>query len=381
MLAPNANATTPVALTEPDDGPKWVEQTRTGAHVSKHVNGKPASGPDVVIFTDEDIESMVRGFYIAKDDGWFPGGMAPVGVDHAEFPAALAAVQSGEPMPEGLGDAAAFSDVRAERNDDGGLSLVGLHHYTESGRGAVRAKALRGYSVDAAPPGTTRKRDGTIVNEWVPFAGTLTNRPFVRGMPAVAASDSKPTGAPRVKTNTRENPMADVLNQALALSEGATDADRLKAIHALAERADKLATENTTLSGNLATALSDRDAAIKERDALAEWKQSKLADEAVGKGRCSEAERKEYLSTVAALGEEHAHKLYAEGRVQVAPSVTTPRQRDDGPETADGVYTRVFAAAQRDGKSLREAHSLADEASRDLRNQHYRNQRLAVAEA
>lgn len=183
-------APSPLALAEPDASPKWVEMTRSGAHVSRRVGGGPSSGPTTVILTDEDIESAVRGFDIAKADGAFPGGLAPVGVDHSEFSEALAAVTGGEPL---VGDLAGFDQVRAERNADGGMSLMGLHTYTDVGRSAVLAQALRGYSSDMTPPGLGQTRDGTPIAEWVPFGGTLTNRPFVRGMEAVAASEGATT--------------------------------------------------------------------------------------------------------------------------------------------------------------------------------------------
>jgi hypothetical protein len=365
--------TTPVALTEPDASPKWIEMTRSGVHVSRRVGGGPAAGPETVELTEADIESAVRGFYALKADGAFPGGLAPVGVDHAELAAALAAVTGGEPL---VGDLAGFDEVRAERNDEGGLSLMGLHTYTDIGRSAVVAKALRGYSSDLAPPGLAQKRDGTTVDEWVPFGGTLTNRPFVRAMQPIAASEAL------IKTNQRENPMTDVLTGILGLSDGASDADRIKAITALSEQASKVPTLESkvvALTDALDTTTADRDAAKAEVVALVEWKQARLGADAASVGRCSTKEIPEYLKAVAALGEDHAHKVYPAGRVTVAPPAQTEQRTDEGgPESASDRYQRIKSLALADGKTLAEAVRLARAQTDSDLNDTYRAGRVTA---
>jgi hypothetical protein len=320
---------------------------------------------------EADIESAVRGFYILKADGAFPGGMAPVGVDHDELEAAFAALTGGEPV---VGDLAAYDEVRAERNSDGGLSLMGLHTYTDVGRSAVRAKALRGYSSDLAPPGLGQKRDGTPVPEWVPFGGTLTNRPFVRGMGAVAASDA----VPLIQKNPRENPMLDALNGVLGLADGDTADKQIAAIIALKDEAAKvhaLESKVTALTDDVTKVASDRDALAAEVTALTDAAEKRIGDDAVNAGRVALADVGEYLKAYKLMGPEYANKVHPADKIATAPVVLTDGKVDEGadtPATIGATWEAAYAVALSESNGdERKAYALAREATREARNAEY----------
>lgn len=370
----NTEATSPVALAEPDDGPKWVEMTRAGMHVSRRAGGTATSGQSVVPLSDEDILSMVRGFAIAKGDGFFAGGMAPVGLNHSEFDAAKLTLTGGEPI---LGDMANFSEVRAEQNDEGGLSLMGLHTFTPIAQANVRADSLRGYSVDAAPPGSVQRRDETVIEEWVPFGGTLTNQPFVRGMQQVAASDVAPAQLPLKIHTPMENPMTDALNGVLGLTDGKPE-DRIAAIIALKDEAAKvpgLDAQIVTLTDNVDKLAGDVTTVTAERDALAEREQKRIGDDAVSAGRVALADVGEYMKAHSLLGEAHANKVYPADKVAVAPVVLTDAKVDEGASVktdANSQWEAAYAVALADSDGdERKAYAIAREATLDQRNAAY----------
>jgi len=348
-----------IALAD-SDGPRWVEVLRTGAQRSRRVGGSASSGQDVVSFTEDDLRSMARGFSEAQAAGFFPGGLAPVGFDHDEFASALAALTGEAPSDaDRLSLAAGFSEVKVEQNADGGWSLMALHSFTDLGRKVNREGGIKGYSIDVAPPGLAQRSDGTPIAEFVPFGGTLTRTPFVRGMAPVAASD----------TPHKESPMLKPLATALALGDDASEATVLAAVAALKVR-------SAALSDALTVTTSDRDALKVEVSALSDWKQSRLGDDAVAVGRCSKVEVAEYLKAVSALGEAHAHKVYPEQRIATrvaAPGAGTPATGDAGAvEDHDAKFESVYGEARATGKSEREAYMLADEATRAARSIHYR---------
>ena len=351
------------SLRDMADGPKWVEILRTGDQRSRRVDGSASSGQQVVSFTRDDLESMVRGFSEAKAAGFFPGGMAPVGFDHDEFASALAALTGEAPSAaDRLSLAAGFDDVRVEENADGGWSLMARHEFTELGRKVNREGGIKGYSIDVAPPGLAQRSDGTPIAEFVPFGGTLTRSPFVRGMAPVAASDTP---------HKEASPMLVPIIKALSLADGATEALALEAVTALKARA-------SALSDALTVTTSDRDALKVEVSALSDWKQSRLGDDAVAAGRCSKAEVAEYLKAVSALGEAHAHKVYPEQRIATrvaAPGAGAPATGEvvlGDVEDHDAKFEAVYGEARATGKSEREAYMLADEATRAARSIHYR---------
>lgn len=349
-VSPAALRTSPLALAAPDDGPRWVEVLRTGVHKSRFAGGKSASGHSEATFTQADLESAVRGFQIAQAEDFFPMGGAPVGYDHSEFAAALRMV-TGQRADEGevFSAAAQYDDMRVEPNADGGYSLMARHNYTEDGRKRVRAGAFRGYSIDIAPPGVMQRRDGTPINEWVPFGGTLTNTSFVRGMAPVAASEKTP--AP-TSANTGATAMSDLYTKILGLTEGATEGQQLAALHALKEQAAKV----PTLEKANDHLMRERDEARDKIAALSERDRTLTLRQAVHDGRISVADADEgenclYWEMLHALGEEKANKAFPAGAIAQAPAVpretVDPADRGSEPEDA---FAKVNALAEKIAK-------------------------------
>jgi len=383
----NTEATSPVALAEPDDGPKWVEMTRAGMHVSRRAGGTATSGQSVVPLSDEDILSMVRGFAIAKGDGFFAGGMAPVGLNHSEFDAAKLTLTGGEPI---LGDMANFSEVRAEQNDEGGLSLMGLHTFTPIAQANVRADSLRGYSVDAAPPGSVQRRDETVIEEWVPFGGTLTNQPFVRGMQQVAASDAlvvhldgRPLTAPaqlplKIHTPMEKNPMTDALNGVLGLAEGDAADKQIEKIIALRDEAAKvpgLEEKVELLTADVAALADVRDGLKGEIETHEKAADKRIIDDAVSAGRIALSEGAIYLKAFKVMGQEYAESRHPADTIAVAPIVLTDAKVDEGASVktdANSQWEAAYAVALADSDGdERKAYAIAREATLDQRNAAY----------
>jgi len=320
------------------DGPRWVEMLRSGVHKSRFVGGTSASGHDSAEFSRDDLESAARGFAAIKAEGYLLDGKAPVGYDHGEFAAALRMVTGSEPDEGEVYSAAAWvSDVKVEANAEGGWSLMGLHHYTDSGRARVRAGGFRGYSIDIAPPGAMQRKDGTPVDEWVPFGGTLTNSPFVQSMAPIAATE-------RVVPPLKEIPQMDItlLRESLALSEDATEAQALEALQALTEKAAKA----DVLADELTAMTEQRDAKAAEFTALAERSESLTVKQAVHEGRIGLAQGPRFLKVLKALGEEEAYAIFPAGTVATSAVVTTdPTPGDMGSVDADSVFGEVEALA------------------------------------
>lgn len=347
---------------EGDDGPVWVEMLRTGVNRSRFVGGTSASGHDSATFTRDDLESAARGFAIARAEGYLVGDGAPVGYDHSEFAHALRLVTGEEPDPGELAAAAAwYSDVKVEPNADGGHSLLGLHSFVAAGRDRVRSKALQGYSIDIAPAGSMQRKDGTPINEWVPFGGTLTNSPFIRSMAPLAATEQPPQ-------HREIDPMIKILRETLALQDDATEAQALSALHTLQEQAAKA----EVLASELHAMTEARDAAGEQVKALSERNDEVTVIQAVHDGRIGKADGPRYLKVLKALGEEEAHAIFKAGAIQTAPAVVVGQPKGEEPaQSADELFDAIFAKALSEGKDDRAAYRLADDATREQRNAAY----------
>jgi hypothetical protein len=369
--SPSTAPTAPIALrlAAEDDGPRWVEMLRSGVHKSRFVGGTSLSGHDSAEFSVADLHSAARGFNAIKAEGYLLDGKAPVGYDHGEFAAALRMVTGSEPDEGEVYAAAAWvSDVKVEANADGGWSLMGLHHYTDSGRARVRAGGFRGYSIDIAPPGSMQRKDGEPIAEWVPFGGTLTNSPFVQSMAPIAASEAAPVPH---KTEIRHMDIK-LLSSALALSEDVTEAQALVAIQALAEKAAL----SDALAANLDRVTSERDAQVAKVAAMSERQKALTVQQAVHDGRIGLSQGADYWDTLTALGEDRAHRIFPAGTIASAPAVSTaaaPADMGDEPATADDAFERAFSDAKKAGADDRTAYTLADEATRSLRASNYLN--------
>ena len=355
---------------EGDDGPVWVEMLRTGVNRSRFVGGSSASGHSEAAFTKADLDSAVRGFRAARDEGYLVGDGAPVGYDHSEFAHALRLVTGEEPDPGELAAAAAwYSDVKVGANADGGYSLLGLHAFVSAGRDRVRSKALQGYSIDIAPPGSMQRKDGTPIDEWVPFGGTLTNSPFIRSMAPLAATEQP--------TQHREiDPMIKLLREALALKDDATDAQAIAALHTLQEQAAKV----EVLASELRSMTEARDAGETQIKALSEHNDTLTVAQAVLDGRIGKADGPRFLKVLKALGEEEAHAIFKAGAIQTAPAVVVGQPKGEEPaQSADELFDAIFAKALSEGKDERAAYRLADDATREQRNAAYTTTTAAEA--
>tara|TARA_R100000329_G_scaffold10941_2_gene12137 strand:+ start:308 stop:1423 length:1116 start_codon:yes stop_codon:yes gene_type:complete len=365
-------ATSPLALAyHYEDGPGvYVEMLRTGIHKSRFVGGHSASGHEEATFTKADLESAVRGFEALKSEGYLVDGRAPVGYEHNELASALRMAHGQEPDPgEVMAAAAWYSHLRVVPNEDGGHSLEGLHHFTEDGRRRVRSGAFRSYSIDIAPPGRMQRRDGTVIQEWVPFGGTVTNSPFVRGMSPLAASENTPQITPEPSEMN-----IDHLRGPLALSEDATDTDAIAALHELKKAAD----ERDSWKEAAERALSERDDAKAALASMGERQKTLAIKQAVHEERIALSEGEDYWTAVTTLGEEWAHRHFNEGRVaqrsRVPAADTDPAERgEEVAETADDKFERLFSEYVRAGKTEREAYNLASADTFDARNAAYAN--------
>lgn len=370
-----ASAPVPLNLsTHEVDGPTWVEMLRTGDFRSRFRGGTSASGHSGARFTRDDLESAARGFRALAEEGYLIDGGAPVGYEHSEASQAWRMVHGEDPDEGELKKAAAwFSQVTVKKNDDGGYSLMGLHNWTDEGRQRVRGGGYKGYSINIAPPGRVVRADGTPINEWVPYGGTLTNSPFIRGMEPLAASEETP-----------ETNMTTILNSlavltALSLSESASESDIVGEINDLKARADKAEIDAKSWESAANLALSERDEAKAALEALSERQKELTIKQAVHEERISLSESEDYWAAFSSLGEEWANRHFNEGRVPQQARVREPAapkerevQGEGGGETADDRFDRLYSEHINGGKSRQEAYDLAAEATFADRSLAYR---------
>ena len=123
--------------------------------------------------------------------------------------------------------------------------------------------------------------------------------------------------------------MSDIYKQALCLSESATDAEAIAAVHALNERANKA--DGLQLALTEVTGRADKaEATVLE---LSEWQWSHRLTAAVADGRieCSDESKARYRKVVEALGEDEAHKVFRKaGALPIEAVGNEPMQRAEG---------------------------------------------------
>lgn len=348
-----AEAFEPHAVALMDGEAIEVELLRTGSHRPRMMGGKPHAGPSSLDISEGMIDSLVRGFAAARQADHFVGGAAPVGYEHAE----VGAMRDGKIDPADVKRlAATFASVRKRANGDGSYSLMGSFSYTDEGRAKVRSGEFRGFSLVFVPPGMALDAGGRPIPEYVPIGGTLTNRPFVRTMEPVAASESAPVPVP-----TKEIHQMDIkhLRGPLALSEDATEAEALAALHALTERAAKA----DVLADELKNITAERDAEREKVAALAERDKTLTLRQAVADGRISKAQEDRYWRVLAALGEDEAHALFPAQTVPTAPIVAASEQPKDGEQTnGDDDFDRTVSLSEqilKDNPGMSEAAAWA----------------------
>ena len=162
-----------------------------------------------------------------------------------------------------------------------------------------------------------------------------------------------------------------LLRGPLALSEDATEAQALVAIQALTEKAGKA----DVLADELRAMTEQRDSKTAEFAALTERADKLTVVQAIHDGRIGQAQGERYLRVLSALGEDEAHAIFPANAIATAPAIKPDgkpaEDADAAPATADEQFEATFAAALKEGKSQGEAYSIADEATREARNNHY----------
>ena len=309
-----------------------VELLRTGEHRPRMVGGKPHSGPSALMVTEEMIDSLVRGFAAAKQADHYVGGSVPVGYEHDE----VSAIRDGKIDPADVKRlAAVYREVRKRMNADGSASLMGSFEYTDEGRGKVRAGEFRGFSLVFAPPGMALDSHGRPIDEYVPIGGTLTNRPFVRTMDPIAASEINPKEVPQMDIKHLRGP--------LALSESATEADALAALVALKEQAEKA----VILEDELKNVTAERDAEREKVAALGERDRTLTLRQAVADGRIAKAQEDRYWRVLTALGEEEAHALFPVQNIPTQPVADVVAAPSEGTAPAGDDFDATMALAEK----------------------------------
>ena len=304
---------------------RWSELVRSGMHFGR------ASERSVQI-TGDDIQSMANGYERILSEGWFASG-APVGYNHATIEGAVDA--------ESTKAAGRILEVEVRANEDGTMSLWGLVRWTAEATRRIRDGEFDGFSIEAIPRDDARsKKTGEPLGEWALIGGTLTNEPFVPGMSAVAASETK-------KTTRNNMDLIKLLSRPLSMSESATEAQILAAVQGLVEKAAQI----DALNDSLTTAQQDRDTLREEADALRVWKQERMLDQACSDGRISAGERDRYLNAVEKLGEEEANYTYFEGRI---PTTEQGSSGNDAPRNADNVPANIDEEVRAEAARLSE---------------------------
>ena len=309
-----------------------VELLRTGEHRPRMVGGKPHAGPKELMVTEEMIDSLVRGFAVAKQADHYVGGAVPVGYEHDE----VSAIRDGKIDPADVKRlAAVYGEVRKRMNADGSASLMGSFEYTDEGRRKVRAGEFRGFSLVFAPPGMALDSHGRPIDEFVPIGGTLTNRPFIRTMDPIAASEINPKEVPQMDIKHLRGP--------LALSESATEADAVAALVALKEQAEKA----VILEDELKNVTAERDAEREKVAALGERDRTLTLRQAVADGRIAKAQEDRYWRVLTALGEEEAHALFPVQNIPTQPVADVATTPSEGAAPKGDDFDATMALAEK----------------------------------
>jgi hypothetical protein len=346
-----------VALAEPSEpaeesGPVWSAIATEGEHFAR-------SGGRMVPLTEADIDDMVRNHRdVVMAEGWFPHG-PPIGYNHASQRGALSADDT---------RAAGFIvDLRKGRDPKTGkATLEGLNDWNGEGRDRIRNREFQAFSIEFLPAGKAHSKvTGEPIKGAVLFGGTLTNHPFVPGLPAIAASEDGTAPAP-----SKERKSMNTLTTHLGLAEDAAEASILaevrkrdERITALSEQVATLTDEKATTAKALDDALSQRDALQAEKDQRAEADKAVLLGEFVAQGRIANTDeaKSDAWAVVQTLGEEKARALYpknGEFRTE-ARGHDGGRGGEAGDKSPEEKFAQTLAEAKAAGKSDEEAYYIA----------------------
>jgi hypothetical protein len=286
----------------------WVEIVRSGRFF-----GNTGPVPRRVELSEEDILAMASTYEQVLSEGWFNGG-APVGYNHAQA--------MGDRTPEATRAAARVQQVEVRPNDHGGLSLWGLFAWTDEGARRVGAQEFSSISAELIPPSAaTSKLNGKKLGGYTLVGATLTNTPMIPGMQAPSLSDRlAASDNPRrimlseeTAPDTTETPKMSDLIVKLAEATGlpAEAPELLAEVRRLQAEASKV----EALTETLETATKEIEQLRTRKEQLEASEQTRLLDDACASGRIAPTEREDYWQIVTTLGEEKAHRLFAEGRV------------------------------------------------------------------
>ena len=317
-----------------DGAQSWVELVRSGKFY-----GNTGPKPREITLTEEDIYAMARTYDQVLAEEWFSAG-APVGYNHASA--------MGDRTPEATRAAARIQQVEVRPNDHGGLSLWGLFSWTAEGARRVEAGDFSAVSAEIIPPAAaTSKLTRQPMGGFTLVGASLTNSPFVPSMQrpslsgTLAASEqlTRRIFLTEAGAATQEHPrMSDILVK-LAEAHGLpTEAPALMAeVQRLQDEAAKVA----VLSETLETVTKEVENLRTRNTLLEDREKTRSLDEACASGRIAPAEREDYWKVCETLGEDGAHRVYAEGRIPV--DRVTPEQSAEEPSANLDTAVKILA--------------------------------------
>ena len=339
----------PYALTLAEGAQSWVEIVRSGRFFS-------SSGGREVTLTHDDILSMASTYAQVQSEGWFCEDGAPVGYNHASA--------QGQLDPESTKAAARVSQVEVRTNDHGGVSLWGLFSWTDDGAARVDAGEFASVSAELLPPGiATSKLSGEKMGGWVLTGATLCNIPMIPGMQrpqvsgTLAASESQQS---RIFLSEAPAPertkMSDLIVKLAEATGLPTEAPELLAeVRRLQDEAAKA----VVLADALETATQEVESLRTRADVLEDREKTRALDEACSLGRIAPTERGDYWQIVGTLGEEGAHRIFAEGRVPVERVSSDQTVAEAAPADAADAFVALMDKALADGQSENDAWAIA----------------------
>jgi len=196
--------------------------------------------------------------------------------------------EHGESKAHGTKAAGWIKNLSIKNND---TELWAEPDWTQSGLQHVKEKEYRYTSAEFLPK--YKDAESGKVFDWVLIGAALTNKPFVKGMNAIAASEIhtyKPKENERVKPMKLAELKVELSEHGIDLSELQKKADRTDSLEAekveLSEKLDGATTKNKELEGKV-TALSEKvDAVEKEK---AEIKFNDLKKKGMEEGKLTKA--------------------------------------------------------------------------------------------
>lgn len=245
--------------------------------------------------------------------------------------------EHGESKAHGTKAAGWIKNLLIKNNDQ---ELWAEPDWTQSGLQHVREKEYRYTSAEFLPK--YKDAESGKVFDWVLIGAALTNKPFVKGMNAIAASElHQDKKQERVKPMKLAELKVELSEHGIDLSELQKKAERLDAVEAekveLSEKLETTTTKNKELEGKV-TALSEKvDTIEKEK---AEIKFNDLKKKGMEEGKLTKAMADGTFKTMF----EKNGAEFCEAYLSEAPKVV-PVGNSKGSEHNDGEKTKVKPAS------------------------------------